>query len=109
MDFFSTEYPGMGKHLYRMVITGFVSWAIIFLIEFLSRKNLTWNACQRIENINNNELEDENLDCDVLEEQRLVKRLKDKELAQYNLVIKDLSKSYGKYTAVKEMSVAVNK
>lgn len=55
------------------------------------------------------DINDTNLDCDVLEEKRLVTRLKDKELSQYNLVIKDLKKCYGKHTAVKGMSVAVKK
>lgn len=113
MDFFSYEYPGMGQHLIRMMTSGVVSWAIIFLIEFLRLKNLDWRKFCKIgtrnKDFNNNNTEETNIDNDVLEEKRLVKRLKDKELAQYNLVIKELRKCYGKYTAVKDMSVAVNK
>lgn len=105
MDYYAYDYPGMGKHLVKMLSSGAISWAIIFLIEFLSRKNLSLRCKKQNFAIT----DDPNIDCDVLEEKRLVKRLKEKELAQYNLVIKDLRKTYGKYVAVKDMAVAVNK
>lgn len=103
----------MGKHLVRMITSGVVSWVIVFLMEFLRTQNLKLlSNCCRMKRFNqdeNNNIDDANMDCDVIEEKLLVKRLKDKELVQYNLVIKDLRKCYGKYVAVRDMSVAVNK
>ncbi|XP_063703816.1 phospholipid-transporting ATPase ABCA3-like [Culicoides brevitarsis] len=104
MDFFAYEYPGMGKHLVKMMTSGVISWIIIILIEVLRRKNFNFFTKNHLQS---NEI-DQNIDCDVLEEKRLVKRLKEKELSQYNLVIKDLKKTYGSYVAVKDMCVAVN-
>lgn len=98
----------MGKHIMRMSITGGVGWLIVIIIEFIKLKGFKKIfKCNR--NQNNVIVNEEIIDSDVLEEKRLIMKMKEKELSKYNLVIKGLSKSYGHIKAVKDMCVAINR
>lgn len=87
-----------------MLITGVVGWIILISIEL----DLVEKA-RYIFNIHTNPAPASvNQDSDVEHEKMQTVRIKETELSKYNLVVKNMSKVYGDFTAVKDLSVAID-
>uniref|UniRef100_A0A182PES6 ABC transporter domain-containing protein n=1 Tax=Anopheles epiroticus TaxID=199890 RepID=A0A182PES6_9DIPT len=97
---------GINRNLLFFTGIGVVSFAIILLVDYRVMKKIF--CCRRTNaGMDMPDDRDGEMDSDVLEEKRRVAGSTEGELASYNLVLRELSKSYGKFVAVNKLSVGV--
>lgn len=98
------EWPGLMNHLVCMISTGFVGWLFLILIECNALEKLRFIFKRRVlpSGLSSN------VDSDVENEKMRTLRIKETELPKYNLVVKNMSKIYGNFTAVKDLSIAID-
>uniref|UniRef100_A0A8W7P6N4 ABC transporter domain-containing protein n=1 Tax=Anopheles coluzzii TaxID=1518534 RepID=A0A8W7P6N4_ANOCL len=106
-NIFSWESTGINRQLMYMGGVGLVGFLILMGIEFRVVERLMKRRKRSSGAITPAGSEDPTQDDDVLEEKRRVKSLSDGELANKNLVASDLTKYYGKFLAVNQLSVSV--
>uniref|UniRef100_A0A182WCA7 ABC transporter domain-containing protein n=1 Tax=Anopheles minimus TaxID=112268 RepID=A0A182WCA7_9DIPT len=97
------QQTGINRNLLFFTGIGLVSFAIILLVDYRLMKKIFSRKANNTEMAN----DQGETDSDVLEEKRAIAACSDGELASYNLVLKELSKSYGKFVAVSKLSVGV--
>uniref|UniRef100_A0A182UD52 ABC transporter domain-containing protein n=1 Tax=Anopheles melas TaxID=34690 RepID=A0A182UD52_9DIPT len=107
MNIFSWESTGINRQLMYMGGVGLVGFLILMGIEFRVVERVLKRRKRSSGAITPAGSEDPTQDDDVLEEKRRVKSLSDGELANKNLVASDLTKYYGKFLAVNQLSVSV--
>uniref|UniRef100_A0A182NIG1 ABC transporter domain-containing protein n=1 Tax=Anopheles dirus TaxID=7168 RepID=A0A182NIG1_9DIPT len=98
------QQTGINRSLLFFTGIGAVSFVILLIVDYRVVKKIFSRR-----NANGIEVsqDDGEVDSDVMEEKRQIAASSDGELASYNLVLKDLSKSYGKFVAVNKLSVGV--
>uniref|UniRef100_A0A6E8W4G1 ABC transporter domain-containing protein n=1 Tax=Anopheles coluzzii TaxID=1518534 RepID=A0A6E8W4G1_ANOCL len=106
-NIFSWESTGINRQLMYMGGVGLVGFLILMGIEFRVVERVLKRRKRSSGAITPAGSEDPTQDDDVLEEKRRVKSLSDGELANKNLVVSDLTKYYGKFLAVNQLSVSV--
>ncbi|XP_052859763.1 phospholipid-transporting ATPase ABCA3-like [Anopheles cruzii] len=93
---------GINRSLLFFTGIGVACFALIMIVDYrLLKKIFGRSATSQTEDPSNE------VDSDVLEEKRRIEKCDAAELASYNLVLKELSKSYGKFVAVNKLSVGV--
>lgn len=125
-DTFGFEPPGIGHNLTLMFYEGVSIFVLLFIIDYripqrifyfiikvakMCRKCLekSRKKTQKIKPLIEieNEIEPDRNDDDVVKERNRIKQMKLHEIKTYELVIKKLTKFYGKFLAVNKMSVAI--
>ncbi|XP_053672343.1 phospholipid-transporting ATPase ABCA3-like [Anopheles nili] len=93
---------GINRSLLFFVGIGVVAFAILLIVDYRVTKKI-FSRATHSEPVR----EDGEQDSDVLVEKHKVAACSAGELASYNLVLKELSKSYGKFVAVNKLSIGV--
>lgn len=92
-----------------MLLTGITAYAILIIIELGSVKILTAHILKLIRrgvgNANNDDSEP--IDDDVLAEKIRIEQMTDVELRSEAMVLKNVSKYYGQFVAVKDVSFLI--
>lgn len=106
-DYFHWNNFGIGRNLFFMSCTGVGFFIVLLVTEYslisssiYSIRRLFMSAASRDES-------DEPIDFDVVQEKNRVKEMSVPDINDHNLVLTELSKSYGKFVAVHDMSIAV--
>lgn len=98
----------MGRNLIFLVAVGIVSFVVLFLKEFGLLKKLRYKIFHRVDQeVVEGSVPRVALDSDVQEEILRVRNMSMEEIKEANMVMMDMVKVYGKFHAVKGVSVAV--
>lgn len=108
-DIFAYHEPGIRRNLYYMAGTGIVCYILLFLVEFRIIRALIYSTSGKSELKSPPASEDDkpNDDKDVTAEKDRVKEMADEDLRTHDLVLRDLTKSYGRTVAVNQISVGI--
>ncbi|XP_031638213.1 ATP-binding cassette sub-family A member 3-like [Contarinia nasturtii] len=106
MGIYGWKEPGIGRNLTYMAITAIIFFIILWIIEkrVISRLN---HYFRRHGPQPPSALITNAIDCDVINEKNKVNTMTPNDLRNHNLVLQNLTKSYGDFLAVKGISVAV--
>lgn len=97
---------GIGTNLLYLIISGVLFFITLFLVEFgILGKVFRSIFCRRQPPL----LSNESIDNDVNEEKKIVNAMQSNDLQANNLVLRDLSKFYGSFLAVNQLSVRVKR
>lgn len=106
-DYFKWNNFGIARNLLFMSCTGIGFFVILLVTEYslvsssiYSIKKIFMSAFSRNET-------DEPIDYDVVQEKSRVKDMSEADIKDHNLVLMNMTKLYGKFVAVHDMSVAV--
>ncbi|XP_031625623.1 ATP-binding cassette sub-family A member 3-like [Contarinia nasturtii] len=105
---FSWSDAGIGKNLVLMICTGLGAYVILLLIEsgaFKFIRALILRTVPRTYPEN----DQSNLDDDVRVEKERIDKLDERELASETMVMQNVSKFYGQFCAVNQISVAIKR
>lgn len=105
-DYFDFDNFGIGRHLLYMFVIGTVVFAILLLNEYGIFASLYYSVRSRFSKFIV-ETSNEALDSNVLDEKNRVQNMSTMEVQSNNLVVRNMSKAYGKFLAVNSMSIAV--
>lgn len=109
MDPFKWDEPGIGRAITYMAITAAVFFTILWFIECRSF-TATINYMRKLSQPSKpTDLSSNAIDSDVINEKVKVNAMTATDLAANNLVLQNLTKSYGSFAAVKGISVAVRR
>lgn len=105
VNYFQWEYPGIGRNLAYMLGTGIVCFAVLLIIEYRFLARVLYFFLHLIRR----QLppQTQNLDDDVVAEKQRVNAMTEIDIGLNNLVIRKVSKFYGKFLAVNQISIAV--
>lgn len=106
-DYFSWSEPGIGRDLMYMYVVGTLAIIVLFLSEYRLLSSLLYKIRSRFAS-DFVPMLDGVTDMDVLEERHRVANMSSYETDTLSLVVKDMSKVYGKFRAVNQISVAVD-
>lgn len=105
---FSFSETGIGLDLITMLLTGIISYGILIIIELGSIKILKMFILKHLRRARKSDNDDStSMDNDVLAEKIRIEQMTDVELKTQAMVLKNVSKDYGKFTAVKNVSFSV--
>ncbi|XP_068631847.1 phospholipid-transporting ATPase ABCA3-like [Battus philenor] len=100
--YFDWEEPGILRYLISMMVSGVVLWMLLMIVEYrIFQKIFTSGKQPPL-------IDETELDEDVADEARHVKRINGSALSQHGLVAKNLSKYYGNNLAVDQVSFSVS-
>ncbi|KAG4071964.1 hypothetical protein HA402_006125 [Bradysia odoriphaga] len=105
-DYFDFDNFGIGRHLLYLFVIGTVVFVILLLNEYGIFASLYYSIRSRFSKFSV-EASDEALDSNVSEEKDRVQNMSTMEIKNYNLVVRNMSKAYGTFLAVNNMSIAV--
>lgn len=106
-DYFSWDEPGIGRDLIYMYVMGTLAIIVLLLSEYCVLSSWVYKIRSRfaadfVPMLNSV------TDMDVLEERHRVANMSAYETDSLSLVVKDMSKVYGKFRAVNQISVGVD-
>lgn len=107
LDHFKWEDPGIGRNLIFLVLVGVFLFIVLFLKEFGLLKSLYYKVFRSSDESALELIPKVALDSDVQAEKIKVRNMSTKDIAESNMVMMDMVKVYGKFPAVKGVSVAV--
>lgn len=106
---YAFEEPGIGRNLIYMAGTGFVYFLILLIIEYRVLEVVfyyIYGFFQR--KLPPTSVEGE-VDDDVEEEKKRVQQMTTPDLETNNLVLRSLSKFYGEFLAVNQISIGIKR
>lgn len=107
-DIFAYDEPGILRNLYYMAATGIVCYILLFIIEFRIIRDLIYFTSRKSKlKLPSTNADDGAIDDDVTAENQRVAEMKADDLQMHDLVLKDLTKLYGKFSAVNQISVGI--
>ena len=112
MDYLSLTHPGIGKYVLMMALQGLVYLVLVLLAE-LNVFNRILYFCKKEEHVHSaqvcNEEEDMVEEDDDVKKER--ERINDTDVSQIQqkdaLILKNLSKNYGRFRAVRGVSIGI--
>lgn len=106
---FSFGEYGFGLDLVVMFLTGIIAYAILIVIELGSIKILKMFVLKCIRRFVNHDNNDDSapMDDDVLAEKIRIEQMTDVELKSQAMILKNVSKYYGQFKAVKNVSFSI--
>lgn len=107
LNHYRFDSPGIGRNLLYLMVMGIILYALLFLKEFGYLKKLRYKLCHATDPSALETMPTVGLDSDVLNEKLRVRNMLEKDVKEENMVMRDLVKVYGKFMAVKGVSVAV--
>ncbi|KAH8273382.1 hypothetical protein KR018_002047 [Drosophila ironensis] len=105
-SYFGWEKPGVLKETVYMIVTGLVCFLIIIILEFRLINELIFKLRQLMHKSPPPPPEGQ-LDNDVAAERELIMKMSSDELASKNLVLDRVSKYYGNFLAVNQLSLCL--
>lgn len=105
-DYFDFDNYGIGRNLLYLFVVGIFAFGMLLLNEYGIVAALFYSIKSRFKKITII-ASDEPIDSNVLEEKEKVRNMSSLEIKNYNLVVNNMSKVYGKFVAVNKMCVAV--
>lgn len=106
---YAFEEPGIGRNLIYMGVTGVVFFLILLIIEYRVFEGLTYYIRSFFERKLPPMTVNGELDNDVDDEKKRVKQMTMADLRANNLVLQSLSKFYGKFLAVNQISIGIRR
>lgn len=104
IDPLAWKEPGIGRTLTYFAYTGLVFFAILLIIEYRVFDSLIY----AIRGLFNGALpKDQEIDQDVMTEKTRVAAMTPEEIESNNLVLNQVSKFYGKFLAVNQLSIGI--
>lgn len=107
LDHFNWDSPGIGRNLAFLILFGIILFIVLFLIEFGQFKRIIYRLCHKSDDKALEEIPQVALDTDVQAEKLKVRNMSMEEIRESNMVMMDMVKVYGRFPAVKGVSVAV--
>lgn len=107
-DIFAYEAPGIRRNLYYMAGTGILCYILLFIMEFRVIRTLIYLTSEKSKlQMPPAKADDRPIDGDVTAEKDRVAEMTNEDLKTHDLVLKDLTKLYGRTVAVNQISVGV--
>lgn len=103
MDYFAWDEPGVGRNIFFSFIVGTIALVLLLIIEFgvFSKLMYKINA-----NASSRPMPIPDEDVDVANEKE---KIRNSSLAEYTVVLKDLTKYYKKFLAVNGLSLGIKR
>lgn len=105
-DYFDFDNYGIGRNLLYLFLVGTFVFTLLLLIEYGVIASVFYSIKSSFTKFEISTANDE-VDSNVLEEKEKVRNMSKMEIESYNLVVNSMSKVYGKFLAVNNMSIAV--
>lgn len=105
-DYFDFDNYGIGRNLLYLFLVGTFVFIVLLFIEYGIMASLFYSIKSYFTKFEISRTEEE-VDSNVLEEKEKVRNMSQLEIESYNLVVNSMSKVYGKFLAVNNMSIAV--
>lgn len=106
-DYFDFDNYGIGRNLLYLFVVGISVFAVLLLNEYEIFAAAFYSIKSFFVSKFTLDPSTEPIDSDVMEEKEKVQNMSKLEIESYNLVVKNMSKVYGKFVAVNNMCVAV--
>lgn len=106
--YFDWEEPGIGRDITYMILEGTLTFSVLLLLEYRLIAVVIYKI-KRLPSADVKPIEDSIIDSDVLEEIYRVKAMPKTEIESTSLVVQDMTKIYGKFLAVNQLSIAVDR
>ncbi|XP_059614826.1 phospholipid-transporting ATPase ABCA3 isoform X2 [Phlebotomus argentipes] len=107
--YFDFKAPGIGRDLTYMAVVGLIMLVILLLKETRVLEGVFYRGKNVVDKVTIPETEEEGglLDDDVRDEKERVREMTLTDIENHNLVLKDMTKYYGKFLAVNQLCVGV--
>lgn len=105
--YFDWEEPGIGRNTVYMIATGIFFFALLLIIEYRFFAGLIYFVRSLFARKLPLPSVDNAPDDDVIAEKQKVNAMTDLDLITNNLVLQNLSKFYGKFLAVNQISIGI--
>lgn len=106
---YAFEEPGIGRNLLYMVGTGLLCFFILLIIEYRVFEGVLYYLRSFFERKLPPASVEGEIDNDVDDEKNRVKQMTFADLHENNLVLQSLSKFYGKFLAVNQISIGIKR
>lgn len=106
---YAWKEPGIGRNLVYMAVTGVVCFIILLIIEYRLFEGISYYISSFFERELPVPAAQTQIDTDVDAEKKRVKQMKMPDLQANNLVLQSLSKYYGKFLAVNQLSIGIQR
>lgn len=107
VDYFAWKEPGIGRNLVYLLVSGLIFFLILLIVEYRLLEGFAYLLCSVFKRDLPSASEDNFLDDDVLAEKQRLNRMPMDEIKSHNLLMKQVSKFYGSFLAVNQISVAI--
>ncbi|XP_037025654.1 ATP-binding cassette sub-family A member 3-like isoform X1 [Bradysia coprophila] len=106
-DYFKWNNFGIGRNLLFMSCTGIAFFIILLVTEYSLVSSSIYSIKRFFTSTLSRDVSDEPIDFDVVEEKNRVTSMSETNIRNHNLVLMNVTKLYGKFVAVHDMSIAV--
>lgn len=108
LDYFAWQFPGIGRNMVFQMGVGFGLFILLFLIEFEIPQMIFCRSMGYKTSITRKTAKkDTEVDSDVLAENKRIDGMGINQIKGYNLVLRCMTKYYGSFLAVNNLSLAV--
>lgn len=107
VEYFKWEEPGIGRNITYMLFTGMFCFTVLLVIEYRLLASVVYAIMNLFKRQLPPETEDGYLDDDVMAEKQRVNAMSETEVGFNTLVMRKVSKFYGKFLAVNQISIAI--
>lgn len=109
VDTYGWQEPGIGRNLAYMGVIGVGPFILLLIIEYRIFASLIYYVCEDSKQEPPQIRASREIDSDVKAEKKRINSMSSKELQTNNLVVKNLTKYYGKFLAVNQISFGVKR
>lgn len=106
---YAWKEPGIGRNLIYMAVTGVVCFIILLIIEYRVFEGISYYISSFFEREVPAPAAQAQIDSDVDAEKKRVKQMTMADLEANNLVLQSLVKYYGKFLAVNQLSIGIQR
>lgn len=107
MNAFAWKYPGVGRHLTYFAVMAALYFTILLVIEYRVFSGILYKIRALFHGKLPDVTEEGYLDADVLHEKQRIDAMPLDEIKSYNLVLQQVSKFYGRFLAVNQISIGI--
>lgn len=112
VDIFNNQFhelapPDIGTNIWSMILIGIIAYVLLLSIEFGVFKWMFSFIPRRAKIVPMDDLVD--VDDDVQAEKEQINNMTDDELRSQAIVMKNVSKFYGKFCAIKQISLSIKR
>lgn len=105
--YFDWKEPGIGRNLVYMGLIGVAGFIILLCIEYRLFNGIIYGLNKSFNKPPPSEPEESTIDDDVSGEKRRVDAMNPLDLETHNLVLRRLTKYYGSFLAVDQLSIGI--
>ncbi|KAB0796417.1 hypothetical protein PPYR_10478 [Photinus pyralis] len=107
-DYFDWNAPGVGRNMFFSFVIGTTVIVFLLLIEFKIIQKIRYALTKRRDIQSQDFNQGIQEDMDVVYENELIRNATLEEIGKYAIVMRDMTKYYGKFTAVHKLCLAVD-